>query len=112
MPGSMELERGKSKEGKDNKGAVYKVRKKRHNRRKSVGMRKERDPVPRMQNRKEETIVELGSGGISHRGKSTAGWHIDRDSKKHSNREGQPKGYQKNVQNVKRSVVASQKSDY
>ena len=48
MPGSMELERGKSKEGKDNKGAVYKVRKKRHNRRKSVGMRKERDPVPRM----------------------------------------------------------------
>ena len=48
MPGSMELERGRSKEGRDNKGAVYKVRKKRHNRRKSVGMKKERNSMPRV----------------------------------------------------------------
>jgi len=44
----MELERGKSKEGRDNKGTVYKVWKKGCNRRKSARMRKKGDPVPRM----------------------------------------------------------------
>ena len=47
MPGSIELERERSKEERDDKGAVYNVWKKRHNRRKSVGMRKKRDPMPR-----------------------------------------------------------------
>jgi len=44
----MELERERSKEGRDGKGAVYKVWKKRHNRRKSIGIKKERDSMPRM----------------------------------------------------------------
>jgi len=44
----MELERGRSKEGRNNKGTVYKVWKKKRNRRKSVGMKKEGDSVPRM----------------------------------------------------------------
>ena len=101
----MELERERSKEGRDNKGAVYKVQKKRHNRRKSVGTRKKKDPVPRIQDRKEETIVELGSGSMSYKGKNIAEWYMNRDFKKHSNRGGQPKGYQENVQDIERSVV-------
>jgi len=48
VPGSMELERGRNKERKDDKGAVYKVWKKKHNRRKSVGTRKEKDLMPRI----------------------------------------------------------------
>jgi len=44
----MELERGRSKEGRDNKSAVYKVWKKRYNRRKNVGTRKEGDPMLKM----------------------------------------------------------------
>jgi len=36
----MELKRGRSKEGRDNKGTVYKVWKKEYNRRKSAEMRK------------------------------------------------------------------------
>jgi len=48
VPGSMELERGRSKEERDDKGTVYKVWKKRCNRRKNVGTRKEGDPVPEM----------------------------------------------------------------
>ena len=67
---SMELERGRSKERRDNKGVVYKVQKKRHNRRENVGTRKKGDPVPRIQNKKEKTMVELGSGSVSYRGKS------------------------------------------
>ena len=67
---SMELERGRSKERRDNKGVVYKVQKKRHNRRKNVGTRKKGDPVPRIQNKKEKTMVELESGGVSYREKS------------------------------------------
>ena len=114
IPGSMELERGRSKEGRDNKGTVYKVWKKKCNRRKSVRIRKEGDSVPRMQDRKEETIVELGSGSAPHRGKSTAEQHVDRDSKKYSNRGDWSKGCQENVQNVERGVVEywSRKSRY
>jgi len=41
FPGSMELERRRSKERRDNKGAVYKVWKKGCNRRKSARTRKE-----------------------------------------------------------------------
>jgi len=41
LPGSIELERGRSKKGKDDKDIVHKVWKKGYNRRKSAGMRKE-----------------------------------------------------------------------
>jgi len=40
LPESMELERGKSKKERDNKGVVYKVWKKECNRRKSAKTRK------------------------------------------------------------------------
>ena len=83
----MELERERNKEGRDDEGTVYKVWKKRCNRRKSIQARKKRDPMPRMQNREEETIVELGSGSTPYRGKSAVEWHMDRDSKKHSKEE-------------------------
>jgi len=83
----MELERGRNKEGRDDEGTVYKVWKKRWNRRKSIQARKKRDPMPRMQDREEETIVELGSGSTPKRGKSAVEWHMDRDSKKQSKEE-------------------------
>ena len=110
----MELERGRSKEGRNNKGTVYKVWKKKRNRRKSVGMKKEGDSVPRMQDRKEKTIVELKSGSAPHRGKSAAEQYVDRDSEKYSNKEGWPKRCQENIQNVERDVVEywSRKSRY
>ena len=38
----------KSKKGRDNKGVVYKVQKKRYNRRKSIGTKKKRDCISRM----------------------------------------------------------------
>jgi len=49
--------------------------------------------------------VELGSGGIPNRGKGIAVWHTDRSSKKYSTRGGQAKRYQKNVQNIKKSMA-------
>jgi len=48
LPGSIVLERGRSKEGRDNKSTVYGVWKKGYNRRKSAGIRKEIDSVPRI----------------------------------------------------------------
>jgi len=48
VPGSMELERERSKEERNDKGTMYKVWKKKYNKRKSIGMRKERDPIPRI----------------------------------------------------------------
>jgi len=59
-------------------------------------------------------MVELGSGDILHRGKSTAGWHMNRDSKKYSNRGDWPKGHQENIQNIERDIVEywSRKSGY
>ena len=59
-------------------------------------------------------MVELGSGGMSHREKSTVGQCADRDSKKYSNRKGWPKRCQKNIQNIRRDVVEywSRKSRY
>jgi len=59
-------------------------------------------------------MVELGSSSMPHRGKSTAGWHVDRDSEKHSNRGDWSKKYQKNIQNIEKDVVEywSRKSRY
>ena len=59
-------------------------------------------------------MVELESGGMPHRGKSIAGWHMDRNSKKCSNREDWPKRCQKDIQNVERDIVEywSRKSRY
>ena len=104
----MELKRERSKEGKDDKGTVYKVQKKEYNRRKSAGMRKERDLIPRIQNREKETMVELKSGSTLHRGKGIAEQCMDRSSKKHSTREGQAKRHQKNIQNTKKSIAEYQ----
>ena len=64
--------------------------------------------MPRIQNRKEETTVELESGGIPNRGKGIAGWYTDRSSKKYSTRKEQVKKHQENVQNVKKSVAEHQ----
>jgi len=47
-PGNMELERERSKKERNNKGIMYKVWKKKYNKRKSVGMKKERDFIPRI----------------------------------------------------------------
>ena len=105
MPESMELKRGRSKKGRDDKSVVYKVQKKRCNKRKSIGTRKERDSMSRMQNRKKETMVELRSGGIPHRGKNAVGQYINRGSEKCSNRGDWPKEYQENIQNVERGVI-------
>jgi len=49
--------------------------------------------------------VELGSSSILYRRKGTARWCIDRSSEKCSTTEGQAKRYQKNIQNVKRSIA-------
>jgi len=46
--GSLKLEGGRSKEGRDDKGAVCKVWKKGCNRKESAGTRKEKDPMPRI----------------------------------------------------------------
>ena len=70
--------------------------------------RTERDSVSGIQDRKEKTIVELGSGSIFYRGKGAAGQHTDRSSKKYSTRGGQAKRYQKNVQNIKKSMAEYQ----
>ena len=104
----MELKRKRSKERKDDKGTVYKIQKKEYNRRKSAGMRKERDPIPRIQNKEKETMVELKSGSTPHRGKDIAEQCMDRSSKKHSTREEQAKRHQKNIQNTKKSVAEYQ----
>jgi len=45
LPRSIELERVRSKKGRDDKGAVYKVWKKGCNRKKSMETRTERDSV-------------------------------------------------------------------
>jgi len=58
-----------------------------------------------MYDRKEKTVVELESGSMHHRGKGAAGWYMDRGSKRYSTKGGQAKGYQKNIQNVERSVA-------
>ena len=67
-------------------------------------MRKERDSIPRIQDRKEKTMVELESSGILHKEKNTAEQYMDKNSKKHSKREDQPKGYQENIPDVKKGV--------
>ena len=46
-----------------------------------------------------------GESSVAQRGKSAAKQHTVRRTGKHSKREGQSKGGQKNLQNVKRSVV-------
>ena len=61
--------------------------------------------MPKMQDRKEETMVELGSGSVPHRGKDTVGQHMDRGSERCSTRRGQAKGCQENVQNVEKSIA-------
>ena len=63
FPGSMELERWRSKERRNNKGVVCRMWKEKCYGRKSIRIRKERDLVSRVQNRKKEAIVELESGG-------------------------------------------------
>ena len=68
-------------------------------------MRKERDPIPRIQNRKEETVIGLESSSAPHREKSIAGQHTNRDSEKYSNKGGWLKECQKNIQNIKRNIV-------
>ena len=101
----MKLKRGRNKKGRDNKGTVCEMQKKGCNRRKSARVRKEWNPVFRMQDRKEETIVELESGGTPYRGKGTTEQYVDRSSKRCSKRGGQAKRYQENIQNTKRSIV-------
>jgi len=49
--------------------------------------------------------VELGSSSAFYRGKGTTRWYMDRSSEKCSTKGGQAKRYQKNIQNVKRSVA-------
>ena len=68
-------------------------------------MKKERDFIPRIQNRKEETVVGLESSGTPHREKIIAGQYTNRDSEKYSNKRGWPKECQKNIQNIKRNMV-------
>jgi len=58
-----------------------------------------------MYDRKEKTVVELESSSMPHRGKGTAGWYMDRGSKRHSTKGEQTKEHQKNIQNVERSVA-------
>ena len=67
---------------------MCKVQKKRCNYEKSARMRKERDLMPRMQNRKEKRMVELESGGAVHKGKSTIRQYMDRGSERYSKRKG------------------------
>ena len=45
---------------------------KRYNKRKDIGTRKKKDLMSRIWDKKEETIVELESGSVPYRGKSTA----------------------------------------
>jgi len=50
-------------------------------------------------------MVGLESSGTSWKGRSTAKQHEERSSEKHRERGGQTKRCQKNVQNIKRSIV-------
>ena len=59
----------------------------------------------RMQDKKKETIVKLGSSSIPYRKKSTARQRMNRNSKKYNKREDQPKEYRKNIQDIERSMV-------
>ena len=58
-----------------------------------------------MWNGKEAAMVELESSSAPWKGRSTVKWHEERRSEKHKEREGQTKGYQENIQNIKRSMV-------
>jgi len=51
--------------------------------------------VPRMYDRKEKTVVELESSSMPHRGKGTAGWYMDRGSKRCSTKGRQTKEHSK-----------------
>ena len=50
-------------------------------------------------------MVGLESSGTPWKGQSTAKQHKERSFKKYREREGQTKGCQENVQNIKRSIV-------
>jgi len=87
MPRSIELERKRSKEKRDDKSRVYKVWKEGCNCEKGIRTRKKKNLIPRMWGRKKKKVVELGRSGIPYRGKSTARQHIDRNSERYSERE-------------------------
>jgi len=87
MPRSIELERKRSKEKRNNKSGVYKVWKEGCNCEKDIRTRKKKNLIPRMWGRKKKKVVELGRSGIPHRGKSTARQYIDRNSERYSERE-------------------------
>ena len=65
MPRSMELERRRSEKKKNNKSRICKVWKKRCNYKEGIRTEKERDLIPRMQNRKKKRVVELGSSSTT-----------------------------------------------
>ena len=67
---------------------MYKVQKKRCDYEKGVGTGKERDFMPRMQNRKKKRVVELRTSDIAYKGKSIAKWCMDRGSERHSKKGG------------------------
>jgi len=50
-------------------------------------------------------MVELGSSSMAQRDKDATKQCMDKSSGRHSKREGYIKGYQENIQNVKRSIV-------
>ena len=101
----MGLEKQRSKKGINNKGIVYRIQKEKCYKRKSIRTRKKKDFVSRVQNRKQEAMVELESNSVPCREKSTVEQHIGRDSEKYSKDKEQAKGCQKNIQNVERSIA-------
>ena len=57
----------------------------------------EKNSVPRMQDRKEATIVELKSSGTAYRGKSTARQHTNKGSKRYSKKEGYKERHEEDI---------------
>ena len=61
--------------------------------------------MPRMWDGKEVAMVGLESSSAPRKGRSTAKWHVERNSKRYSKKGEHTKRRQENTQNIKRSIA-------